>query len=466
MTSTSLKAPYWALALAGLASFTVALDALVTATALTSIQRSFTASLADLQWITNAYNLSFAVLLSVGAALGDRFGRRRIFVAGMLLFAVASIACAISDSVTMLIASRALQGAGAALATPVSLAMLSVAYPADKRGKALGIFASITGLAPLSGPAIGGAISETLHWSWIFWINIPIVMLLVPLALTKLAESHGPRADLDLLGIGLIAGFSCIFAWGLMRGPETGWADPLEIAALGLALAFAAGFVGWQRRAASPLVPPRLFSGEGFAGGLAAAFCLYGALYATLFFIIQFEQAAQGFGPLEAGLRILPWTATLFLVAPIAGALVNRLGERVLGLAGLAFNTIGLIWLSLLVAVELPFLAMAPALVVMGVGVSFAMPAVQSGVLRNVPKEDLGKASGAFSIGRFLGGAFGVAATASIFASFGNFASTEAFTDGFRAVLRSTACLTALGAIATVTLPGKAAKTSPQPHPQ
>jgi len=466
MTSSSHKAPHWTLALAGLASFTVALDALVTATALTSMQRSFGATLADLQWITNAYNLSFAVLLSVGAALGDRLGRRRIFVAGMLLFALASVACAISTSVTMLIASRALQGAGAALVTPVSLALLSVAYPAEKRGWALGIFGSITGLAPLSGPAIGGAISETLHWSWIFWINIPIALVLVPMALAKLEESYGPRAKLDLPGIAFIAGFSCFFAWGLMRGPDTGWDDPVVIAALGAALLLVVGFIVRLRRAASPLIPPRLFAGDGFAGGLIAAFCLYAALYATLFFITQFEQVAQGFGPLEAGLRILPWTATLFLVAPIAGALVNSLGERILGFAGLALNAVGLAWLSLLAAVELPFLAMAPALVVMGVGVSFAMPAVQSGVLRTVPKAELGKASGAFSISRFLGGAFGVAATASVFASFGSFANPEAFTAGFSAVLWCTVCITAFGSLAALALPGRTTAMSQRLQPR
>lgn len=452
MTS-SPKAPGWALALAGLASFTVALDALVTAAALTSMQQDFAASLADLQWITNAYNLSFAVLLPVGAALGDRLGRRRVFVAGMVLFALASVACAMSQSVAMLIAARALQGAGAALVTPVALALLSVAYPAEKRAKALGIFGSITGLAPLSGPAIGGAIAETLHWSWIFWINIPIALVLVPLALAKLTESHGPRSRLDLAGIVLVAGASLAIVWGFLQGPEVGWGSAEVMVALGAAVVLIAGFVLRMRWAAEPLIPPRLFAGHGFAGGLLATFCLYGALYATLFFITQFEQVAQGFGPLEAGIRILPWTATLFVVAPIAGSLVNRIGERMLGFTGLALNTAGLAWLGVLTAVDMPFAAMAPALVTMGGGVSLAMPAVQSGVMRLVPQADLGKASGAFSISRFVGGAFGVAATASVFASAGSFASPEAFTAGFRAVLWSLTAVTALGAVAALTLP-------------
>lgn len=456
MTSSPTAAPGWTLALAGVASFTVALDALVTAAALTSIQHDFEASLVDLQWVTNAYNLSFAVLLSVGAALGDRFGRKRIFVVGIMVFALASVACAMANSVTMLVVARILQGAGAALVTPVALALLSVAYPAEKRGKALGIFGSITGLAPLCGPALGGAISETLHWSAIFWINIPIALVLTPLALTKLVESHGQNLKVDGLGILLIATFSFAAIWGLMRGTEIGWTQIEVVAVLGAALVLAVAFVLWQRRATNALIPPRLFASKGFSAALVAAFCLYGSLYATLFFIIQFEQVAQGFGSLEAGLRILPWTATLFVIGPIAGSLVNRIGERALGMAGLVLNALGLLWLWQQLTPEISFMALAPALVVMGVGVSLAMPAVQSAALRGAVVADLGKASGAFSISRFLGGAFGVAAAATVFAAVGSFGSEAQFTEGFRAVLLLLAGATCVGALAAGRLPPRA----------
>lgn len=453
MTPSNTAAPGWTLALAGLASFTVALDALVTAAALTSIQQDFDASLADLQWVTNAYNLSFAVLLSVGAALGDRVGRKRVFVAGIVLFAFASVACAMSTSVAMLVVSRTLQGAGAAMVTPVALALISVAYPAERRGRALGIFGGITGLAPLCGPALGGAISETLHWSGIFWINIPIALVLVPLAMTKLGESRGQGAKLDIAGILLIAGFSFAAVWGLMRGTEIGWNDVEVLAALGAALVAAVVFVLWQRRAGDALIPPRLFGGKGFSGALVAAFCLYGALYAALFFITQFEQVAQGFGSLEAGLRILPWTATLFFVAPIAGSLVNRVGERALGTVGLALNALGLLWLWIQITPDISFATLAPGLVVMGVGVSLAMPAVQSAVMRSVLLPDLGKASGAFSISRFLGGAFGVTGAATVFASLGSLATPQAFTDGFSGVLLFLTGVAVSGAIASMWLP-------------
>lgn len=454
MDTSKTGARGWALALTAFASFTVALDSLVTAAALTSIQRSFDASLAELQWTTNAYNLAFALLLSVGAALGDRLGRKRIFTAGLAVFALASVACAMSDSVIMLIIARALQGAGAALVMPMALAILSVAYPADIRAQALGIFGSITGLAPLSGPAIGGAISEGIHWTWIFWINIPIVLLLVPLALARLEESRGPRSKLDIVGIVLVGGFSFAAAWALMRGNEIGWSSAEVLASLGLAVVLVFGFVLWVRRAADPVVPPRLFAAKGFGAGLIAAFCLYGALYATLFFITQFLQVAQGYGAMEAGLRLLPWTATLFFTAPIAGSLIHRLGERRLVVTGLTLNAIGLAWLGLTASVGLSLAGMAPALVMMGVGVSMAMPSLQSGIMRTVRPADIGKASGAYSMSQFIGGAFGVAITASVFSAFGSFQGPEAFTAGFQAVIYCTALFAAIGAVAAFGLQG------------
>ncbi|OEO33231.1 hypothetical protein VW23_007525 [Devosia insulae DS-56] len=239
-----------------------------------------------------------------------------------------------------------------------------------------------------------------------------------------------------------------------MRGNEIGWGSAEVLASIGLAVALLLGFVFWVRRAADPIVPPRLFAAKGFGAGLITAFCLYGALYATLFFITQFLQVAQGFGAMEAGLRLLPWTATLFFTAPIAGSLVNRLGERRLVVTGLALNTIGLAWLGLTASVGLSLGEMAPALVLMGVGVSMAMPSLQSGIMRTVRPADIGKASGAFSMSQFIGGAFGVAITASVFSAFGSYQGPDAFTAGFQAVIGCAALFTAIGAIAAFGLRG------------
>lgn len=249
-----------------------------------------------------------------------------------------------------------------------------------------------------------------------------------------------------------------------MRGNEIGWTSFEVMTCLAASLVLILCFVGWMRGAAEPLVPPRLFRSKGFSGGLVAAFFQYGALYATLFFVTQFLQVAQGYGPLDAGLRLLPWTATLFVVAPISGSLVNRVGERVLVSTGLALNAAGLLWLGLAATISMSFTTMAPALVVMGIGVSLALPSLQSGVLRNVQPADIGKASGAFSMSQFIGGMFGIAITACVFSAFGSFASPEAFTDGFRALIFAAAVMVAIGSLCGLTLSGGVSRTAaPQP---
>jgi EmrB/QacA subfamily drug resistance transporter len=457
-TATTSPRRGWALALTALASFTVALDGLVTATALTSIQRSFDASLAELQWTTNAYNLAFAVLLSVGAALGERFGRRRVFALGLLLFSAASVACALSGSASALIAARALQGAGAALVLPMALAILSLAYPPETRGKALGLFSSITGLAVLGGPVIGGAIAQGIHWTWIFWINVPIGLVLIPLALVRLQESFGSNTRVDFGGIALVAGAALGAAWGLMRGAEIGWSNTEVIASLAAAIVLGVAFVLWEKRVAAPLVPPQLFASKGTGAGMGAAFFLYAALQGTLFFAAQFLQVAQGFGPMEAGLRLLPWTGTLFVIAPISGALINRVGERPLVVLGLAIKATGLLWFAAIASVEMTFTAVAPALILAGMGVSLAMPALQSGVMRSLPAAHLGKASGTYSMSQFLGGVFGVAVIATVFSTFGGYQSPETFAAGFSPALYTAGTLAVIGALLAFGLPGGTAR--------
>ena len=359
-----------------------------------------------------------------------------------------------SSSIETLIAARALQGAGAALVMPMTLAIVSVAYPAEMRGRALGIFGSIVGLAPLSGPAIGGVISQQLHWTWIFWINIPIVMVLIACAALKLRESYGPPRRVDVVGIGLIAGLSFATAWALMRGNDAGWASMEVTGSLVFAAALLVALVIWLKQSSNPVVPPHLFRAQGFGGGLLTAFFLYGGLYSTLFFITQFLQVAQGYGPMEAGLRLLPWTATLFVVAPISGSLINRTGERPLAVAGLLVNAVGLALLAINVRTQMSLATMAPALVLMGVGVSMAMPSLQSGILRNIGPADIGKASGAFSMSQFLGGMFGIAVMACVFSVFGSYQSPDAFAEGFRAVAIATAIMVTLGAISGLSLAG------------
>jgi EmrB/QacA subfamily drug resistance transporter len=447
----------WVLLLASVASLMAALDAMVVTTALGTIRVDLDASIEALQWTVNAYTLTFAVLLLTGAALGDRFGRRRMFAAGLALFVAASAACAVANNVGWLIVARALQGAGAALLMPLAMAILSAVFPPQERGKALGIFSGVTGLALIVGPVIGGAVAEGLAWPWIFWINVPIGLIAILLVLRRVPESYGPRARLDIWGLVLITGAALAVAWVLMRGNEAGWASAEILASLLLASVLGVGFVAWELRAPEPMVPMRLFRVRAFLSGSAASFLFYASMYGVVFFLPQFFQAAQGFGAFGAGLRLLPWTATLFVFAPIGGSLVNRLGERALVVAGLIMQASGFCWISLLAQPDLAYAYLVPPLILAGAGVSLAMPAAQNAVLGAVAGNEIGKASGIFNMARFLGGTFGVALAVAVFAASGNLASPQTFSDGFTAAIGMAAFLSLAAAMAALPMPGRQA---------
>jgi EmrB/QacA subfamily drug resistance transporter len=449
----------WVLALASVASFMVALDALVVTTALSTMRTDLGASIEVLEWTVNAYNLSLAVLLLTAAALGDRFGRRRMFAAGLGLFVVASAACALAGSAGWLIAARAAQGAGAALVMPLAMALLSAAFPREAHGKALGIFSGVIGLALIAGPVVGGAIAQGIAWQWIFWINIPIGLIVIPLVPGRIRESFGPGTALDIPGLVLVTGAALGVVWGLMRGNSAGWTSQEVVAALGSGLLLAVAFVAWELRARAPMVPMRFFRSRAFSSGIAASFLFYAALYATLFFLPQFLQTAQGYGPLGAGLRLLPWTATLFLVAPLAGALVNRIGERPLIVGGLLLQAAGMAWLWLIAVPDVAYAMLVAPLIVAGAGVSMAMPAAQNAVLSSVAAHEIGQASGTFNMLRFLGGAFGIAVLGAVFSGCGGLGSPQAFSAGFTAAIGVAAILSLLGAIAGMwqPSPGEAA---------
>jgi EmrB/QacA subfamily drug resistance transporter len=445
----------WVLALASVASFMVALDALVITTALSTIRLDLGASIEALEWTVNAYNLSFAVLLLTGAALGDRFGRRRMFAAGLGLFVAASAGCAVAGSIGGLIAARAVQGAGAALVMPLAMALLSAAFPREERGKALGLFSGATGLALIAGPVVGGAIAEGLAWQWIFWINVPIGLVVVVLVRTRIRESFGPDAALDINGLVLVMGAALGIVWGLMRGNSAGWASVEVVAALMGGGLLAVGFVAWELRAREPMVPMRFFRSRAFSSGIAASFLFYASMYGVLFFMAQFLQTGQGNGPLGAGLRLLPWTATLFVMAPLAGGLINRVGERPLVVVGLLLQSVGLAWIGLIVSPDLAYVKLVAPLILAGAGVSMAMPAAQNAVLGSVAAAEIGKASGTYNMLRFLGGVFGIAILVAAFAAAGGFGSPQAFTAGFALAIRISAALSLLSAVVGLALPGR-----------
>jgi EmrB/QacA subfamily drug resistance transporter len=433
----------------------VALDALVVTTALSTIRVDLGASIEQLEWTVNAYNLSFAVLLMTAAAVGDRIGRRRMFAAGLGLFVAASAACALAPDVGWLIAARAVQGVGAAMITPVALALLSANFPAELRGKAMGMFAGITGLAVLGGPVVGGAIAQGAAWQWIFWLNVPIGLAAMPLVLRRIPESYGRRARLDLGGLALVTGAALGIVWGLVRGNQAGWGSLEVVGTLVAGAVLAAAFVAWERRAREPMLPMGFFRSRAFSAGNASVFFLLASLFGAAFFLAQFLQTSLGHGPLDTGLRLMPWTATLFIVAPIAGSLVNRVGERPLIVGGLLLQAIGMASIALMASPAMAYADMVPALVVAGTGVSMAIPATQSVVMGAVAPTEAGKASATYNMVRQLGGVFGIAILVAVFSGAGSYASPQAFTDGFGPALGVTAALALVGALTALGLPGR-----------
>ena len=457
----------WIVALTGIGSLMAALDTLVVATALTTIRADLQASVEQLEWTVNAYNLSFAVLLIPAAGLGDRFGRRNGFATGLVVFALASAACALAPNVETLIAARAVQGAGSALLMPLGLALLSVAFPPERRGAAIGIFSAITGLAVASGPLVGGAVVNGLSWHWIFWINVPIGLVAAVLTMRTVPESRGAREPLDLLGLLLVSAGALGLLWALVRGNAAGWGSTEVLVSFTLGTVLVALFAGWERRARFPMLPPALFSSRSFTAGNLAIFLTFASLFTGVFFFAQLLQVVLGYDALGAGLRLLPWTVTFLTVAPAAGALADRIGERWLLTVGLTLTGVGYAWLVSVTEPGMTYGSMVGPFVVAGVGVSMAIPCAQNAVLGAVDAASIGKAAGVNSMMRELGGVFGIALTVAVFLARGGDGTTtgldngvvQAFVDGFRPAMLVAAGLAFAGAAWGAAVPGR--RTTP-----
>jgi EmrB/QacA subfamily drug resistance transporter len=335
------------------------------------------------------------------------------------------------------------------------MAILSGAFAKEERARALGIFSGITGCALIIGPAIGGLITESLGWRWIFWINLPIGMIAIALIFTRLRESFGPKAALDIPGLLLVAIAALALVWSLLRGNPIGWTSPEVMATLALGLVFSIAFVARELRASAPMIPMRMFASRSFAAGVAASLLFYAAMYGVLFLLPQFLQVTLGFGPLGAGLRLLPWTSTLFLTAPIAGAVVQKFGERPLVVTGLLMQAAGLGWIAIVSVPGVSYPALVMPLILAGVGVSMAMPAAQNAVLSSVAVTEMGKASGVFNMGRFLGGMFGIALLVAVFSANGAVDTPAHFSAGFAVAMMVAAVLSMCGALVGLWLPAR-----------
>jgi EmrB/QacA subfamily drug resistance transporter len=457
---TSRARALWTFAITSTALFMVVLDNLVVSTALPVIRTDLDATIEELEWTVNAYTLTFAVLLLTGAALGDRFGRKRIFMAGIGVFTAASAAAALAPSMDWLIAARAVQGVGGALVTPLTLTILSAAVPRERRGMALGAWSGIAGLAVATGPLVGGAVVDGISWQWIFWLNVPVGLVLLPLA-TRLQETHGPDRALDLPGLALASGGLLGLVWGLVHGNGDGWTSPGIVGSLVGGAALLAAFVAWELRTARPMLPMRLFRDRAFSAANAASLLMYFGMFGSVFLLTQFFQTAQGYSPLEAGLRVLPWTAMPMIVAPIAGALSDRIGGRPFMAAGLGLQAVGLAWIAAVSEPTVGYAALVGPFVLSGIGMGMFFAPVANVVLSAVRPSEEGKASGANNAIREVGGVFGVAVLASVFTRYGGYESSETFTDGLVVATWAGAAVVAVGALLALLIPGRRASVAP-----
>ena len=445
----------WTFAITSVALFMTTLDNLVVTTALPVIRQDLHAGLSGLEWTVNAYTLTFAVLLVTGAALGDRFGRRRMFVVGLAIFTGASAAAALAPSIDLLIAARALQGLGGAIVTPLTLTILSAAVPAERRGLVLGAWGGIFGLAVAIGPLVGGAVVQGISWQWIFWLNVPIGLVLIPLAALRLRESRGPNNALDLPGLALASLGLLGLVWGLVRGNQVGWASTEIVGTISGGLLVLVLFVLWEIRAPAPMLPLRFFRNRTFAAANAASLLMFFGMFGSIFLLAQFFQVIQGYSPLQAGLRILPWTAMPIFVAPIAGALSDRIGGGRIMAVGLSLQAAGLAWIATVSNPTVAYSALVIPFILSGVGMALYFAPVANVVLSAVRPQEEGQASGSLNAIRELGGVFGVAVLAAIFAHYGGYSTPESFSNGMNAAVYVGAALVAIGALAAFLIPGR-----------
>ncbi|MFF4231523.1 DHA2 family efflux MFS transporter permease subunit [Streptomyces sp. NPDC001820] len=445
----------WALVITSVAGFMAALDNLVVTTALPSIRGDLGGALEDLEWTVSAYTLTFAVLLMLGAALGDRFGRRRLFIVGLAIFTGASAAAALAPGIDALIAARAVQGVGAAVMMPLTLTLLSAAVPAARRGAALGIFSAVTGLAVASGPLIGGSLTEHISWQWIFWLNVPVGLVLLPLARLRLHESYAPDARLDVPGTLLVSGGLFGIVYALVNGQADGWTSTPILAGLTVGTALVLAFVRHGITSKNPMLPMRLFRDRAFFGINVASLLMFLGMFGSIFLLSQFLQGVAGYSPTEAGLRMLPWTGMPLIVAPIAGYLSDKIGGRPVVATGLALQAVGLGLFAVVLEPGVSYAAQLPGLILSGVGMALYFAPAASVVMSSVRPAEQGVASGANNALREVGGALGIAVLGAVFAAQGGYQTPDAFTDGTVPALWIGAGAVAIAALVALLIPGR-----------
>jgi EmrB/QacA subfamily drug resistance transporter len=452
--------------LASVTAFMVGLDVLVIMTALPTLLQTLRAGAADLGWTVNAYEIGFAAAILTGSALGDRYGRRKVFVVGVAIFTTGSAWCALSSAsgIGMLIMARAFEGVGGGIGMSLGLAIITVVTPPAKRGTAFGIWGAIMGIAVAVGPLVGGAIISFLSWQWIFWVNVPIGVVLIVLSLVSIEETKGDIRRLDLIGLTLATAAIILLLESLMRVGSVKWYDPSLIVGLVAGIAGLFAFVQWERKCSNPMIPFTMFRNRRFAGGCAASFALGAGLYGNAFIFSQYLQLALGANSFGVGLRLLPWVALAPVVAPLAGVLADRFGERpviaaALTMFGLAFFAIGLLVMS-----GHTYATLVIPLLIAGTGVAAAFPATATAVMRSVDPGRFAIASGVSTTIRQAGAGLGIALAVAMFSTFGGYGSGPQFFDGFGAAVIALSVVTLLGVIPAVMIP-RLRPAAPDPSP-
>jgi EmrB/QacA subfamily drug resistance transporter len=455
----------WVLGLTSTAYFMVVLDSVVVITALPRMQRDLHVSLASVQWTLNAYGIAFAAGIITAAALGDRLGRRRVFTAGLALFTVASVACAVAPNVSDLIVARTVQGLGGAIVLPLSLTILTAAFPVQRRGMIVGVYGGLAGLAVAMGPIVGGAITQGIDWHWVFWINVPIGVIAVPLGARLLPESYGARERLDLVGVGLVTAGVVALVWALSRANQVGWSSAEVVGTLSAGAVLLVAFIGWESSVREPLVPLRLFADRDFALGNVTTFLMSGAIFGGGLLVTEEFQLARHYSPVGAGAHLLPFFATPMLISPLAGALSDRIGRRPIIVVGLSMLTAGFAWVAWRGSLSTSWVELVIALLVAGVGISMALPTVPTAVLSAVAPDQMGKASGINYMAQRFGAVFAVAIGSTVFASNGGLGSPATATAGFKPAIWACCVFAGLAVLAATGMSARA-KPAAEVEPQ
>lgn len=438
----------WTLILGSLSSFLVGLDALVVTTALPTLHQEFGASIEDLSWTVNAYEIAFAASILTGSTLGDRFGRRMMFIVGIAVFTLSSALCALSPNVEVLIGARIAQGIGGGIAVPLALALITEVTPPEARGKALGIWGAVTGVAVAAGPLVGGAIVDGLAWQWIFWLNVPVGIAIAVLARGKVAEGQRFFSKVDPVGLALATVGVFAIAQALIRGNTAGWSSVTVLGGLIVGAAAITAFILWERRTANPLMPMRLFASRSFTGGCVASFILMAGVFGLGFLTAQYLQLALHKDPLGVGLGLLPATGVALCLSPITGRLADRIGEKPLIMLGIGLQALGMLLIGLLVTDTSTYSTIIGPLFITGAGIAIAFPTVTTAVMRSVGPAEVGIASGISNTFRQVGAVFGVATAAAIFAGNGSYRTPHEFVAGFSPAFIALGALCAVGVIA------------------